>query len=334
MCDETTEIENEACLDGLRLMRRELTIGASAALAMLLTGCKDPSGVTPAVESSAGHASKPASVPPVASTTAGTAAPTSTAFQAALAGFPATTARMVDVETPDGRADGFFVTPKKGKHPGVVMWPDIAGLREAFMTMAARLASEGYAVLAVNQYYRSARFPILGNFAEWRTDEGRAKITSMKAAIPFDGIARDGAAFVSWLDRQPEVDTEKKIACAGYCMTGSYTFRAAAAVPERVGVIASFHGTDLVTNESTSPHLLLFKTKKLCALVCIAQNDDEREPATKKTLRRAAESARAAAEIEVYPAQHGFCPLDSPVYDGPQAEKAWSRMLYRFERYL
>jgi carboxymethylenebutenolidase len=263
-----------------------------------------------------------------------TAAPTATAFEAALAGFPSTTARMVNVETPDGRADGFFVTPKKGKHPGVVMWPDIAGLREAFMTMAARLASEGYAVLAVNQYYRSARFPVFGSFAEWRTDEGKARITSMKAAIPLDGIARDGAAFVSWLDRQPEVETKKKIACTGYCTTGSYTFRAAAAVPERVGVIASFHGTDLVTSESTSPHLLLFKTKKLCALVCIAQNDDEREPATKKTLRRAAESARAAAEIEVYPAQHGFCPLDSPVYDGPQAEKAWARMLYRFERYL
>jgi carboxymethylenebutenolidase len=204
---------------------------------------------------------------------------------------------MVDVDTPDGTADAFFVTPKKGKHPGVVMWPDIAGLREAYMTMAARLASEGYAVLAVNHYYRSSRFPILGTFAEWRTEAGKAKITPLKEAISLDGIARDGAAFVAWLDRQPEVDPDKKIACAGYCMTGSYTFRTAAAVPERVGVIASFHGSGLVTEEPTSPHLLLFKTKKLCALVCIAQNDDEREPATKGILRRAAEGARLPAEI-------------------------------------
>lgn len=344
MCDDIIEADSRAYLEKLRLNRREL-LSTGAAFATLLTGCDSPTAptpqpvTTPKVTSGAAPGTESASsaVPPALSSSTVTvnAAPASTVLEAALASFPNTTGRMVTIETKDGQADAFFVTPKEGKHPGVIMWPDIAGLREAFMTMGARLASEGYAVLVVNQYYRSSKFPILGTFAEWRTEAGKAKIAPMKDAIPLEGIARDGVAYIQWLDQQPEVDTKKKIGCAGYCMTGSYTIRTAAAAPsKRVGVAASFHGGGLVTSEPTSPHLLLFKTKKLCLLICIAQNDDVKEPEVKKTLRRAAESAKLAAEIEVYPAAHGFCSLDSPVYDGPQAEKAWERFLDRLGRYL
>jgi carboxymethylenebutenolidase len=155
----------------------------------------------------------------------------------------------------------------------------------------------------------------------------------MRAALTPEGIKRDGAAFVAWLDRQKEVATSKKIATTGYCMGGPYTFRTAAAVPERVGAIASFHGGGLVTGEPTSPHHLL-GTVKAAALICIAKNDDEKDPDAKTTLRQAADQARLAAEIEVYPAQHGWCTLDSPVHDEAQAERAWARMLATFERHL
>lgn len=336
MCDEVTEAENEAYLRRTTLSRREVVgIGAGATLAAILTGCKSsPTSVEPAESAAAAPRSEPASsavAPPVASEAPAQPAPA--AAEPAAAAAIETASRNVVIETPDGKAEAFFVAPKSGKHPGVLVWPDIAGLRDAFKTMATRLASAGYAVLAVNHYYRSTKLPVLANFAEWRTEAGKAKITPMKDALTPERISKDGAAFVAWLDQQPEVDKAKKLASNGYCMTGSYTFRTAAAAPARVGVVASFHGGGLVTKEPTSPHTLLAKIKA-AALICIAQSDDEREPETKTTLKKAADAAHLASELEVYPAQHGWCVLDAPVYDQTQAERAWARMIATFERYL
>ncbi len=261
------------------------------------------------------------------------------AAAAALAAVPAraselaTKHRAVTFATPDGQADGFFVTPESGKHPGVLLWPDVAGLRPAFEQMATRLAGAGYAVLAVNPYYRSAKSPVLAHFDEWRTDEGRARIGPMREALTPDAIARDAVAYIAWLDSQPEVDATKSVGTQGYCMSGPFTFRVAAAVPARVGAFASFHGGGLVTDGADSPHRLLPKVKA-AALICIAQNDHEREPKGKETLDEAAAAAGVTAEIEVYPANHGWCALDSPVYDEAQAERAWARLLALYAQHL
>ncbi|WP_068074971.1 dienelactone hydrolase family protein [Novosphingobium lentum] len=248
-----------------------------------------------------------------------------------------TASRKVTITTPDGTADALFVYPRKGtnagRHAAVVMWPDIAGLRDAYIAMGTRLAEAGYAVLVVNQYYRSAPAPILNTMAEWRTDAGQAKLKPMIAAITPDGITRDAGAFVAWLDRQAEVDTAKKIGTCGYCMGGPYTFRTAAAAPARVGAVASFHGASLVTETPDSPHLLIAKSQA-AYLIAIAQNDDERQPDAKTVLRAAADAAKRAAEIEVYPAQHGWCTIDAPVYDKVQAERAWARMLALYQQAL
>jgi carboxymethylenebutenolidase len=259
------------------------------------------------------------------------------AASALLAGTAwATEAKLVEskvtITTPDGQADGLFVHPEQGKHPGVLMWPDIAGLRPAYETMARRLAAEGFAVLVVNPYYRSAKGHVLGHFDAWRTDEGKAKVMPMVEQLTAEAVTRDGKAHVAWLDQQAAVDTSKKIGTQGYCMSGSFTFRTAAAAPERVGAFASFHGGGLVTDAADSPHRVMEKAKAR-ALVCIAANDHERDPSAKGKLEAAAEAAPGvSAEIEVYPANHGWCALDSPVYDETQANKAWERLLatYRF----
>lgn len=240
-----------------------------------------------------------------------------------------TASRSVNIATPDGTADGFFVYPAKGRYPAVLLWPDIASLRPAYETMATRLAGAGYAVLVVNPYYRSAPAPIFASFAEWRTEAGQAKLQPMRAMLTPETITRDAGAFVDWLGGQPEIDTARKVGSAGYCMGGPFTLRTAAARPERVGAAASFHGAALVTGAPDSPHLLIPKMKA-ALLIAIAQNDDEREPEAKNTLRAAADAAKRPAEIEVYPAQHGWCTIDSPVYDREQAERAWARMLATF----
>lgn len=234
--------------------------------------------------------------------------------------------RAVTVTTPDGKVDAWFYAPETGKHPAVIMWPDIAGLREAYKTMASRLASSGYAVLVVNHYYRGAVAPVLDSLVAWRTPEGQAKLKPLIAGITPAATTSDAKAFVAWLDAQPEVDTAKKIGTCGYCMGGPYTVRTAAAVPDRVGAAASFHGGGLVGSEADSPVNLLAKTKA-SFLFAIAQNDDASAPGDKTALAAAAKAAGRPAEVEVYPAQHGWCTIDAPIYDKVQAEKAGSRML-------
>ena len=243
----------------------------------------------------------------------------------------AVTESEIDVTTPDGVADCYFVHPASGMHPGVLIWPDAFGLRPAKRQMARRLAESGYSVLVVNQYYRSQRAPIVSstNFAEV-SDTVRPLMATLNA----DTHMRDARAFVSFLDSQPAVDSNRKMGTMGYCMGGPMTMRTAAAVPDRVGAGASFHGGGLVTDQPDSPHLL---APQMTAhfLFAIAENDDESQPEAKDVLRDAFAQAGLPAEIEVYDgALHGWCPPDTQVYNEAQAERAWSRLLALFERAL
>ena len=235
------------------------------------------------------------------------------------------TETMVSIPTADGTMDAFFVHPAK-KAPAVILWPDIAGLREVKKQMARRLAGEGYAVLVANPYYRDVPAPQFADFADFMKSGGLEKVTPWrtKATAP-EAINRDAKALVAWLDGQRAVDTRRGIGNQGYCMGGPYTVYTAAAVPSRVKGAASFHGGGLVTDKPTSPHLQLQSTTSY--LFAIAQNDDAKQPEAKAALRKAADAAGAQAEIEVYPADHGWCVPDSPVYNAAQAERAWARLL-------
>ena len=237
----------------------------------------------------------------------------------------------IDVTTPDGVADCFFVHPSSGAHPGVLIWPDAFGLRPAKKQMARRLAESGYSVLVVNQYYRTQRAPVVNttNFAEVRDILG-----PLMASLNADTQTRDARAFASFLDTQPAVDRNRKMGTMGYCMGGPFTMRTAAAVPDRVGAAASFHGGGLVTDQADSPHLLVPEMKAQY-LFAIAANDDENQPEAKDVLRDAFAQAGLQAEVEVYAdAMHGWCPPDSTVYHEAQAERAWSRLLVLFENAL
>lgn len=239
----------------------------------------------------------------------------------------------VTIATPDGEADAHFVHPVGGAHAGVLVWPDIAGLRPGFRTMGRRLAEAGYAVLTVNPFYRQTRAPILSEGQSFADPTVRERLMGLARSLTPETQAADARAFVGWLDAQAAVDTRRKIGTTGYCMGGPITMRTAAAVPDRIGAGASFHGGGLATNQPTSPHLLI-PQMRASYLICIAQNDDAADPAAKDTLRAAFDAASRRAEIEVYPAQHGWCAIDSPVYDAAQAERAWARLLALFETAL
>ena len=111
-------------------------------------------------------------------------------------------------------------------------------------------------------------------------------------------------------------------------------FRTAAAMPDRVGAVATFHGGGLVTNQPNSPHLQAARSKAQF-LICIAANDDARSPNDKTVLKETFAKAELLAEIEVYEgAAHGWCPPDTTVYNEAQAEKAWSRLLVLYGKAL
>ncbi|KQT34648.1 dienelactone hydrolase [Sphingomonas sp. Leaf412] len=248
----------------------------------------------------------------------------SAASMAALLPSPANarpvTGRAVTIETPDGPAQAFYAAPASGRHPAILVWPDIMGLRPAFEGMATRLAESGYAVLAVNQFHRSTKTPFTA------LPDARAKAMEWRKAITPEATTRDALAFMRWLDGQKEVDAKRAVGSTGYCMGGPMTFLTAVARPDRVRGIASFHGAGLATDSPDSPHRLVPRMKAR-ALIAVAQNDDARAPTDKDKVRAAFAAAKRPAEVEVYPANHGWCPPDSPAYDRAQAERAWDRQL-------
>lgn len=240
----------------------------------------------------------------------------------------------VEIKTPSGVADAYFVHPLKGRHPAVLIWPDIFGLRPAFKQMATRLAEAGYAVLVVNPFYRSQRAPTAPEKANMEDLTVREALMTLRKTLSAETAAVDATAFVGWLDAQKAVDTKRKIGTAGYCMGGPLVMRTAAALPERIGAAASFHGGGLATDKPDSPHLLI-PTMKAGFLIAVAENDDAKEPTVKDTLRDAFAAAKLPAEIRVYTGtKHGWCPTDSRVYDHAQAEKAWAQMAALFGRAL
>ncbi|GGD59482.1 dienelactone hydrolase family protein [Erythrobacter arachoides] len=226
-----------------------------------------------------------------------------------------------------GTMDGVFIHPAEGRHPGVILWPDIAGLRPAKIEMGRRLAAEGYAVLVANPYYRSVAGQQFADFDAWR-DGGMQVTQPWRARNTPEAVTAAARRVVGWLDAQAAVDTARGIGNQGYCMTGSWTILTAAAVPSRVKAAASFHGGGLVGDGPMAPVNLLSRlAPDAQALIAIARDDDAQAPNDKVALRAAAEAAAADIAVEVYAGDHGWTVLDSPVYNAAEANRAWTALL-------
>jgi len=253
---------------------------------------------------------------------------------AARAGAPVVE-KDVEIKTADGVADAALYYPEgKGSWPAVLLWPDVMSLRPAFREMGRRLASSGYVVLVPNLYYRARKAPVIDGAFNFANPEGRAKIMPLRATVTPEGTDRDAVAYLAFLDAQPQTNRKKKAGVQGYCMGGPLSVRTAAAVPDRIAAVASFHGGGMVTDAPTSPHLLLPKTRAEY-LICVAENDDQRDPADKDKLKAALDAAGRPSKLEVYAgAAHGWTVPGGQVFNLPAAEKAWAELLALYGRVL
>ncbi len=244
------------------------------------------------------------------------------------------TESAVSFDTADGTMDAFFVHPAEGTHPAIILWPDIASIREAKRTMARRLAGEGYAVLVLNPYYRDVAGEQFADFAAFIADDGFQKVGPWRGKLDADSIGRDASAAVAWLDAQSSVDTSKGIGNQGHCMGGPFTVWSAAAVPDRIKAAASFHGGGLVREDyDKSPHKVLAGTQA-SYLNAVAQDDDAEAPEEKVAFAEAAEAAGRPITTKVYEGDHGWTVPDSPAYAKPAAELAYADSLELYKSAL
>ncbi|WP_343344311.1 dienelactone hydrolase family protein [Sphingomicrobium sp. XHP0239] len=240
------------------------------------------------------------------------------------------TQRNVTLRTPDGTMDAFFVYPEGQVSQAIIVWPDVAGLRPAFETMARRTASTGRAVLVVNPYYRDGAAPQFADFASFREQDGFQTVGPWREKLTPAALRSDTNAIIDWLDTQDAVDGSVGMGAEGYCMGGPFTVRSAVARPDRVRAAASFHGGGLVSENADSPHRQLDETRARY-LFAIAQDDDAEAPQAKTRLRQAAQAAGRPAEVEVYAGDHGWTVLDSPAYDQAAAERAYGRKIALYD---
>ncbi|MDP3738590.1 MAG: dienelactone hydrolase family protein [Hyphomonadaceae bacterium] len=300
MCDEHTEDSNETAFNVGELSRRGFGAMSLAALAACATSPENAKGVTE---------------------------------------------QEVEITTADGTMDAHYVAPSSGKHPAVLVWPDIMGLRPAFRVMGKRLAESGYAVLTVNPFYRIQKGQVFDATTEKFSDPPvRTRLVGLMGPTVGnpENTRKDATAAVAWLDKQKQVDVKRGIGTTGYCMGGPLVMRTMAFVPGRVKAGGSFHGGGLAvtapaaaeTAKANSPHLLVPQMQAKAVLIAVAQNDDTQDPTVKNTVKAAFDAKGIPAEVEVYPAQHGWCPPDSQVFDQVQADRAWARLLATFEKGL
>ncbi|MEU7639713.1 dienelactone hydrolase family protein [Streptomyces sp. NPDC039016] len=242
-----------------------------------------------------------------------------------------------DLPTPDGTADAYFAHPDDGApHPGILLYMDAFGLRPGLEEMARRLAGHGYAVLVPNVLYRSGRAPLVElperiNPAE--RPELFGQLMPLILSLTPEKAMRDAGVYLDWLAASALV-ADGPVGTAGYCLGGVLALRTAAAFPDRVAAVGSFHAGSLVTDAADSPHLLL---DRITAELYFGHADQDHSMSTEKIkeLERALDAAGTRYRSELYEgAHHGYTQADTAAYNPEATERHWRALVDLFGRTL
>lgn len=236
----------------------------------------------------------------------------------------------IEIRTADGTADGFLYRAEGERRlPGAIHLTDIGGIRPSHREMAKRLAEKGYTVLMPNVFYRTGKPPVLHVKPNMGEEQTMKRIGELAASLPPEAIERDATAYVNFLAGNAAVSAGS-IGVVGYCFTGAFAMRTAAALPDKVAAAASFHGGSLYTDTPTSPHFVLPRIKAGVYFGHATKDRSMPQEAIEK-FDRALAAWGGKYESEVYDgAFHSWTVSDSPVYNQPQADRAFAKLTELF----
>ncbi|MEU2671648.1 dienelactone hydrolase family protein [Streptomyces sp. NPDC007164] len=243
--------------------------------------------------------------------------------------------KTLQIPTEDGQADAFAAFPDgDGRHPGVLLYMDIFGVRPVLEEMARELAGHGYYVLVPNVFYRNGPAPVI-ELPERIGAEARpalfARLVPLLEAHTAERALRDADACLKYLTAQPEVGAGP-IAAIGYCMGAALALRTAAAHPGRVAAVAGFHPSALVTDAPDSPHRI---APEVTAEVHFGIAESDMSPEAVGELDQVLEAAGVSHTCEIYPGTvHGFTMADTEAFDAAALQRHWDRLLSLLDRTL
>lgn len=214
-----------------------------------------------------------------------------------------------------GRAElkAFLARPAAaGTHPGVVVIHEIFGLTDHIRDVARRLASEGYAALALDLFSEGKALCILKTFA------------AMAGGTTDHFGTRHLKSGLDFLARQPFVDPQR-LGAIGFCMGGNFAI-ALAYEDKRVKVIAPFYG------------LTPRRIKDFNGFCPVAASFPEQDFTAKQApkLEAALAAAGVPHDVKTYPgAKHSYMnERSAKSYHREAAKDSWKRTLTFFARYL
>jgi carboxymethylenebutenolidase len=217
----------------------------------------------------------------------------------------------VSVDAIHARPDGMPVA-------GLVLHPDIAGIRPLFDDLCRRLATHGLAVCAPEPF---ARAPV-----EVRADADVSARMGYVAELDDDLQIGDLEIAADYLVVHDDV---REVAVLGFCMGGMQVLKAAAS--GRFDRAVAFYGmirppADWVGPKSRLP---LDTIGDVCPTLAIFGGMDGYTPTADIDALRAAWADRPDCEIVVYPeADHGFVHVpERPAHRPDDAADAWARVL-------
>jgi carboxymethylenebutenolidase len=217
----------------------------------------------------------------------------------------------IDVPVVHTRPDGM-------PRAGVVLHPDIAGLRPLFDDMARRLATHGLAVCAVEP------------FASVAEDERATTIEARMAQVRDldDGLQLEMLSAAA--DLLVVEDGVSRVGVLGFCMGGHYVFKAAAS--DRFDAAVAFYGMIRTPEGWKGPgHTIepLEVADQMCPTLAIFGSADTFTPADEIDALRTAWQGRTDCEIIVVEGgEHGFVhDPDRPVHRAADAAECWDRAI-------
>ena len=237
-----------------------------------------------------------------------------------------------EITTPTGpmRVHRFY--PKDGPpRPAVILYSEIYQITGPIARLAARLAGDGFEVLAPEVYHEYEAPGTVLAYDKPGTDRGNF----LKYEKPVAAFDADARAVIDWVLARAEYPWQG-VGAWGFCLGGHLAFRAA--FDSRVMAAACFYATDLqkislAPDRSETTHHAL-KTAKAEFLMIWGRQDPHVPLEARKAIHDAFVAGEANFQWHEFNAVHAFSRDEGPRYDAAASRLGFAMALELFQRRL